>query len=129
MRVDTCSTAAVPASSRCAMMRRRCTRSTDPVPAGAAEHSRRSFAAGVPVRDRLRPSARATLLRVGGGLVMTDRRAFLVGLAAVGTLKIPGAGATPSSLRVNAGRLQRTLEDLSVFGRPADGSFADGVNR
>src|SRR4051794_16584020 len=60
---------------------------------------------------------------------MTDRRAFLVGLAAVGTLRMPGAGATPSSLRVNAGRLQRTLEELSVFGRPTNGSFADGVNR
>jgi len=60
---------------------------------------------------------------------MTNRRAFVVGLAAVGTLKMPGAGATPRSLRVNAGRLQRTLEELSVFGRPADGSFADGVNR
>jgi N-carbamoyl-L-amino-acid hydrolase len=60
---------------------------------------------------------------------MIDRRTFVLCLAAVGTLKMPGAGATPSSLRVNAGRLQRTLEELSVFGRPADGSFADGVNR
>jgi N-carbamoyl-L-amino-acid hydrolase len=60
---------------------------------------------------------------------MTHRRAFLVGLAAVGTFKLRGAGARPGSLRVNAGRLQRTLEELSVFGRPADGSFSDGVNR
>jgi N-carbamoyl-L-amino-acid hydrolase len=30
---------------------------------------------------------------------------------------------------VNAARLQRSLEELSVFGRPAGGSFADGVSR
>src|SRR4051794_10562762 len=32
-------------------------------------------------------------------------------------------------LRVDSARLQRTLEELSVFGRPAGGTFADGVSR
>jgi beta-ureidopropionase / N-carbamoyl-L-amino-acid hydrolase len=32
-------------------------------------------------------------------------------------------------LRINAERLQRSLEGLSVFGRPAGGTFADGVSR
>lgn len=34
-----------------------------------------------------------------------------------------------SAYRVNAERLRRRLEDLSVFGRPAGGTFADGVSR
>jgi N-carbamoyl-L-amino-acid hydrolase len=45
-------------------------------------------------------------------------------------------GATPvlaraavTPIAVNAARLQRSLEDLSVFGRRAGGSFADGVSR
>jgi N-carbamoyl-L-amino-acid hydrolase len=32
-------------------------------------------------------------------------------------------------LRINATRLQRSLEGLSVFGRPSGGTFADGVSR
>ena len=32
-------------------------------------------------------------------------------------------------VRVDAQRLQRTLEELSVYGRPAGGTFADGVSR
>jgi beta-ureidopropionase / N-carbamoyl-L-amino-acid hydrolase len=35
----------------------------------------------------------------------------------------------PAPIRVNATRLQQTLEALSVFGRAAGGSFADGVSR
>jgi len=33
------------------------------------------------------------------------------------------------SVRINAARLQQHLEELSVFGRPAGGTFADGVSR
>src|SRR5262250_872879 len=33
------------------------------------------------------------------------------------------------SLRIDAARLQRSLEGLSVYGRPAGGSFVDGVSR
>ncbi len=32
-------------------------------------------------------------------------------------------------MRINAARLQQHLEELSVFGRPAGGTFADGVSR
>ncbi len=39
------------------------------------------------------------------------------------------AGAAVASPAIDASRLQRSLEDLSVFGRPAGGSFADGVSR
>jgi beta-ureidopropionase / N-carbamoyl-L-amino-acid hydrolase len=39
-----------------------------------------------------------------------------------------GALDTPS-IRIDAARLQQSLEGLSVFGRPASGTFADGVNR
>lgn len=34
-----------------------------------------------------------------------------------------------SGLTVDAARLQRNLEELSAFGRPAGGTFADGVSR
>jgi N-carbamoyl-L-amino-acid hydrolase len=40
-----------------------------------------------------------------------------------------GAKSSPDALRIDAGRLQHTLEELSVFGRPAGGSFSDGVSR
>ncbi|MBV8496917.1 MAG: Zn-dependent hydrolase, partial [Gammaproteobacteria bacterium] len=36
-------------------------------------------------------------------------------------------GAAP--LHIDLGRLQRTLEELSTFGRPQPGTFADGVSR
>ena len=39
------------------------------------------------------------------------------------------AQAAASPHRVNAERLRKRLEDLSLFGRPAGGTFADGVSR
>lgn len=48
------------------------------------------------------------------------RRAFLASSAAL------AAQGTPS---INAARLRQRLEQLSAFGRPAGGSFADGVTR
>ncbi len=64
---------------------------------------------------------------------MLDRRSFL---AAIGTLSVTSvfdhsflAQPSDSALRVDAARLQKSLEDLSVFGRPAGGTFADGVSR
>jgi beta-ureidopropionase / N-carbamoyl-L-amino-acid hydrolase len=51
-----------------------------------------------------------------------NRRTFL------GTLAAPAFAQTPAP-RVNAARLRDHLEALSVFGRPAGGSFADGVSR
>ncbi len=46
----------------------------------------------------------------------------------VGALALSAFGQ-PAAPRVNAARLRRRLEELSVFGRPAGGSFADGVSR
>jgi N-carbamoyl-L-amino-acid hydrolase len=40
--------------------------------------------------------------------------------------QLPAAAA---SARVNSARLQQSLETLSTFGRPAGGTFADGVSR
>src|SRR5438034_1307617 len=51
-----------------------------------------------------------------------NRRLFLGSLAAT-------AFAQPAAPRVNAARLRQHLEDLSVFGRPDGGTFADGVSR
>jgi N-carbamoyl-L-amino-acid hydrolase len=50
------------------------------------------------------------------------RRHFLGAVAAC-------AVATPAGPRVNGARLRDHIEALSVFGRPAGGTFADGVSR
>jgi len=47
--------------------------------------------------------------------------------AALPNLRFVQAG--DSGLRVNTDRLRQSLEGLSVFGRPAGGTFADGVSR
>ncbi len=57
------------------------------------------------------------------------RRRFLEGLTALAALRAHRAGAADPLPRVNAERLRRRLEELSVFGRPAGGTFADGVSR
>ncbi len=61
-----------------------------------------------------------------------DRRRLIANLTgSVLTLSIfSGVRASPSAEpRVDPMRLQGTLEKLSTFGRPAGGSFADGVSR
>src|SRR5512141_883548 len=58
-----------------------------------------------------------------------NRREFLVGSAAACAASALPSFASDTQLRVNAGRLRQTLEELSVFGRPAGGAFADGVSR
>lgn len=62
-----------------------------------------------------------------------DRRVFVTTLAALAASLTAHARAggkqTADALRINSNRLQRTLEELSAFGRPAGGSFADGVSR
>ena len=50
-----------------------------------------------------------------------NRRQFAAGLAA--------AWAAPGVPDINGGRLREHIERLSVFGRPAGGTFADGVSR
>ena len=59
-----------------------------------------------------------------------DRRHF-VALAggAFGAAVSHAAWEKDGVPRVDAARLQQTLEQLSTFGRPAGGSFADGVSR
>src|SRR5437868_81554 len=104
------------------------------VPPGSPPRSAMHFGGSQPARLTPPPDgtpARATLLPRGGSFV-TNRRNFLSGLAAVGActpFRAYAAGTRREALRVNAGRLQQTLEELSVFGRPAGGSFADGVSR
>src|SRR2546425_12994728 len=51
-----------------------------------------------------------------------NRRHFLGAAAAA-------AFARPTGPRVNGARLREHLEALSVFGRPAGGTFSDGVSR
>jgi N-carbamoyl-L-amino-acid hydrolase len=61
-----------------------------------------------------------------------DRRRFVAGVSgSVLAWTILGAArASPSpEPRIDAKRLQGTLEELSTFGRPPGGSFADGVSR
>ena len=61
-----------------------------------------------------------------------NRRELLTGLAAAtAACAVPEmafAQFTPG-IRINAGRLQRSLEGLSVFGRPEGGTLVDGVSR
>jgi beta-ureidopropionase / N-carbamoyl-L-amino-acid hydrolase len=65
--------------------------------------------------------------------VKINRRELLSGLAALGasaTLPHLSFGTeVPPDLRINAERLRQSLEALSAFGRPAGGTFADGVSR
>jgi len=68
-----------------------------------------------------------------------DRRTFLGTLAAgvvaarqeLSATTPPAASiaATPPAASIDAAALRERIEALSVFGRPADGSFADGVSR
>lgn len=59
-----------------------------------------------------------------------NRRRFSEGLALLAlTPSLPAFAQATPPLRTNAGRLRKRLEDLSVFGRPAGGTFADGVSR
>jgi N-carbamoyl-L-amino-acid hydrolase len=65
--------------------------------------------------------------------VPITRRELLSGLAAVcassALSDLSFAQAPASGLRIDADRLQQSLEDLSVYGRPPGGTFADGVSR
>jgi beta-ureidopropionase / N-carbamoyl-L-amino-acid hydrolase len=65
--------------------------------------------------------------------MLMNRRELLYGMAtAFAGAALPRLGTAqgaPASLRVNAARLERRLEDLSAYGRPAGGTFADGVSR
>ena len=58
-----------------------------------------------------------------------NRRTFSKGLSLLALSPSLALAQPNAPLRVNATRLRKRLEDLSVFGRPAGGSFADGVTR
>lgn len=67
--------------------------------------------------------------------MLINRRELLSGLAAVSfSTALPGlafcqTAPSDSRISINANRLQEGLEGLSVYGRPAGGTFADGVSR
>jgi len=52
---------------------------------------------------------------------------FAAASAVLSTARIPQGPA--AELRINGDRLRRDLEGLSLYGRPAGGTFADGVSR
>ena len=61
------------------------------------------------------------------------RRKWMAGMAAVAGGAVfsrarAGTSAT-ADLRINPARLRESLEGLSEYGRPAGGTFADGVSR
>jgi N-carbamoyl-L-amino-acid hydrolase len=64
-----------------------------------------------------------------------SRREFLGGMAAAACAAVPASAIRPQSatrdpqVRVDAVALRRRIETLSTFGRPAGGTFADGVSR
>jgi N-carbamoyl-L-amino-acid hydrolase len=59
-----------------------------------------------------------------------SRRAFLGGVVAAGVSMTRSRAATqPGTSLVDAAALRRRIEELSVFGRPTGGGFADGVSR
>jgi N-carbamoyl-L-amino-acid hydrolase len=58
-----------------------------------------------------------------------NRRSFAQGLGLLAVSVASGADERRPPPRVDAARLRKRLEDLSVFGRPPGGTFADGVSR
>jgi beta-ureidopropionase / N-carbamoyl-L-amino-acid hydrolase len=62
-----------------------------------------------------------------------NRRTLISGLAALSAgAALPRSYSSEASspdLRINAERLRESLEGLSLYGRPAGGTFADGVSR
>ncbi len=64
--------------------------------------------------------------------VPLTRRELLSGLiaaTAAASLTTLSFAEETTALRINAARLQQSLEGLSVYGRPPGGTFADGVSR
>jgi len=65
--------------------------------------------------------------------IVITRRELLSSMVAVSASAVlpdlSFAQARSSDLRINADRLRHSLEELSVFGRPAGGTFSDGVSR
>ena len=58
-----------------------------------------------------------------------NRRHFLQTIASTAAMAAAPLRAQSAAPRIDAARLRQQLEALSVFGRPAGGTFADGVSR
>ena len=65
------------------------------------------------------------------GIIIDRRRcvALLTGSALSGVISTVARASTAAEPRIDAARLQATLEQLSTYGRPVGGRFADGVSR
>jgi N-carbamoyl-L-amino-acid hydrolase len=74
-------------------------------------------------RDLRRGTARLAAMRVSR-LEFINTSAMAVGAWSMGVASLRGQG-----VRVDATALRQRLEALSAFGRPAGGTFADGVSR
>jgi beta-ureidopropionase / N-carbamoyl-L-amino-acid hydrolase len=62
--------------------------------------------------------------------VPLTRRELLAGFVVAGAAaSLADLSFDATGLRINPGRLQQSLEGLSVYGRSAGGTFADGVSR
>ena len=80
------------------------------------------------------PCARRRVVRgaYNPRVTITRRELLVAAAAALGTSAVSRASSGQSAgaaVRIDATRLQRSLEELSVHGRPAGGTFADGVSR
>jgi beta-ureidopropionase / N-carbamoyl-L-amino-acid hydrolase len=60
---------------------------------------------------------------------MSSRRSFIAQLAMLTAAASLRVAAQPQSPRTNAARLRSWIEELSIHGRPAGGTFTDGVSR
>lgn len=62
-------------------------------------------------------------------MMSLTRRDFVAAMALPIAAGVGRQGTPAQDVRVDATALRRRIEELSVFGRPAGGSFADGVSR
>ncbi len=62
-------------------------------------------------------------------MTVITRRAFLAQAAAAPLLMRSASARAQAPVRVDGAALRARIEGLSVFGRPAGGTFADGVSR
>jgi len=72
------------------------------------------------------------MFKIALAMIITRRELLSSVVALSASAVLPNlrfAQARSSGLRINADRLRQSLEGLSVFGRPAGGTFADGVSR
>ncbi len=66
---------------------------------------------------------------IRGVLTRRELLSGLIAASAAASLADLSFAQDAPAVRINAARLRQSLEGLSVYGRPAGGSFADGVSR